>query len=118
MSQLAQQLIEQEKAERTGYLDLGNCGLTQLPDLSELSWLHTLIASSRWYEFDPTKNKWQRFESKNTGPKNIIDPPEEPLPLSLKKIVLRDCHISDARFLQKLSKLTSLDLRSNQISDA
>jgi len=29
MSDLAQQLIEREKRERTGYLDLGNCGLTE-----------------------------------------------------------------------------------------
>jgi internalin A len=43
MSLLAQQLIEREKELRTGYLDLGNCGLTELPDLSELEWLETLV---------------------------------------------------------------------------
>lgn len=39
MSELAQQLIEREKRERTGTLDLGNCGLTELPNLSQLDWL-------------------------------------------------------------------------------
>lgn len=40
---LAQQLIEREKELRTGYLDLGNCGLTELPDLSELELLGDLF---------------------------------------------------------------------------
>ncbi|MBK9335936.1 MAG: hypothetical protein IPM98_04880 [Lewinellaceae bacterium] len=44
MTELAQHLIEREKRERTGYLDLGNCGLTELPDLSE--WLEMLIVSN------------------------------------------------------------------------
>ncbi|MEO0875191.1 MAG: hypothetical protein AAFY48_11350 [Bacteroidota bacterium] len=43
MTELAQELIEKEKRERTGYLDLGRCGLTEMPDLSELEWLETLI---------------------------------------------------------------------------
>ena len=30
MTELAQQLIEREKQARTGYLDLGRCGLTEL----------------------------------------------------------------------------------------
>jgi hypothetical protein len=45
MSELARQLIEREKRERTGYLNLGNCGLTKLPDLSDLEGLETLILS-------------------------------------------------------------------------
>ena len=47
MSQLALDLIEKEKQERTGYLDLGNCGLTELPqELFELRHLHILILSA------------------------------------------------------------------------
>ena len=43
MSQLADQLIEKEKQEKTGRLDLGCCGLTELPDaLFELVWLEEL----------------------------------------------------------------------------
>jgi hypothetical protein len=37
MTELAQQLIEREKRDRTGYLDLGNCALTELPDLDWLA---------------------------------------------------------------------------------
>jgi len=40
MSKLAQQLIEKEKIQKTGILDLGNCGLTdldaQVPELFDL----------------------------------------------------------------------------------
>ena len=46
MTELARQLIEREKQARTGYLDLGRCGLTQTPDLSSLHWLYTLIVSN------------------------------------------------------------------------
>lgn len=38
MSELALQLIEKEKLDRTGKLDLGNCGLTYFPkELFELT---------------------------------------------------------------------------------
>ena len=37
---LALALIEKEKQEKTGFLDLGNCGLTEVPEeLRELVWL-------------------------------------------------------------------------------
>jgi internalin A len=40
----ALELIKKEKKERTGRLDLGNCGLSELPDeLFELTWLEELI---------------------------------------------------------------------------
>lgn len=48
MTELAQQLMEREKRERSGYLELGNCGLTEVPDLSEMDWLETLIVSNKW----------------------------------------------------------------------
>jgi len=50
MTEQAQQLIEKEKRERSGYLDLGNCGLSELPDLSELDWLEALIVSNEWFD--------------------------------------------------------------------
>ena len=52
MSDLAQHLIQKEKKERTGTLDLGNYGLTELPDLSELHWLETLIVSNSWWDWE------------------------------------------------------------------
>jgi hypothetical protein len=44
MFELAQKLIAENKArhargEDASYLDLGRCGLTELPDLSDMEWL-------------------------------------------------------------------------------
>ncbi|MFA8434537.1 MAG: leucine-rich repeat domain-containing protein [Marinifilaceae bacterium] len=47
MSELALQLIEQEKRKRTGKLDLGNCGLSTIPEeLFDLTNLQTLNLSN------------------------------------------------------------------------
>ena len=44
MSELALQRIREAKEQRLTRLDLGNCGLTELPDeLFELTWLEELI---------------------------------------------------------------------------
>ena len=47
MSELALKLIQEAKDKRLTRLDLGNCGLTELPDeLFELVWLEELILSN------------------------------------------------------------------------
>ncbi len=66
MSELAKQLIEKEKRERTGKLDLGRCGLTDLndiPELFELEWLKELILCNRWWDYE--KREW--IKSRNKG---------------------------------------------------
>lgn len=74
MTELAQQLIEREKRERTGYLDLGNCGLTELPDLSELEWLETLIVSNWWWDWEKQKEEfdWAWVTFQKTGKPRIL----------------------------------------------
>ena len=60
----AQALIQKEKKERTGKLDLGCCGLTALPpQLFDLHWLEELILSNRW--LDQEKREW--IYSQNKG---------------------------------------------------
>lgn len=65
-------LIAEAKRTRATTLDLGNCGLTELPDLSGLPWLEELILSSRWGEFDLETLKWEDQESRNEGEPNQI----------------------------------------------
>jgi len=51
MSQLALELIAKEKKEKTGKLDLGNCGLTELPkELFDCVWLEELIISNEYWD--------------------------------------------------------------------
>lgn len=120
MSELAQKVIADNKRTRNKTLDLGNCGLTELPDLRGMEWLETLIVSNEWWDWE--QREWMKC--RNAGPKNkIIRPPAHHLPVSLRKVVLggdwRDpWPISDAQFLQNLTNLTSLDLSLNKISDA
>jgi internalin A len=119
MSELAQQLIEREKVLRTGYLDLGNCGLTELPDLSELEWLEALVVSNKWWDWE--ERKW--VFSKNKGKTNSIGyPPARFLPEDLRHLIWdgdsdQTLSVPNWEFLEKLTNLTSLNLSFNQISD-
>ncbi|AEE47995.1 COR domain-containing protein [Haliscomenobacter hydrossis] len=119
MTKLAQELIEREKEERTGYLDLGRCGLRELPDLSDLYWLDTLIVSNEWY--DAEQRKW--FESRNKMSPNYLNKvTDNYLPTGLTKIVLngewgKNWGISDGDFLKNLTNLSELYLSSNRIRD-
>jgi hypothetical protein len=116
MSELAKKLIEKEKQERTGTLDLGNCGLTEWPDLRELYWLETLILSSEWWEFDLGKNNWTSFKTKNKGDKNQFkSSPTYALPSGLIKLMAVELDISDMQFLRNLTSLHYLDIRENPI---
>ena len=74
MSELALKLIRECKETRSTRLDLGNCGLTELPDeLFELVWLEELILSStitrHKISIDSGNDK---HKSLNSGGKNNI----------------------------------------------
>src|SRR5436190_23868952 len=74
MSDLALQLIAENKRSRATFLDLGNCGLTEVPaEVGELVWLESLSLASEWAEWDG--RAWQEKKSRNTGDKNnrLID---------------------------------------------
>ncbi len=69
MSDLALRLIAENKRTRDSFLDLGNCGLTQVPvEVGELTWLESLSLASEWVEWDG--REWQEKKSRNTGGKN------------------------------------------------
>ena len=74
MSDVALQLIAENKKTRVTFLDLGNCGLTEIPaEIGELFWLESVSLASEWYEWDG--ENWQERKSQNTGDKNegLID---------------------------------------------
>ena len=145
MTDLARKLIEKERKEQTGVLDLGNCGLDHIPaKLFQLTWLRELsFADKVW---DPEKGDYIR--SPNPGRPNQWT--IEELPTGLKRLTqlkklrlntgfnfgssLKSCdilrhlrqlellslgcnQIRDIGFLEELTALQSLDLHHNQISD-
>jgi len=69
VSALALFLIDEEKKERTGHLDLGWCGLTETPEeLFELTWLTSLHLCNIWYDWV----KRELVESTNEGEPNQL----------------------------------------------
>lgn len=75
MSELALRLIEENKKTRATFLDLGNCGLTEVPEeIRELVWLEELsFAPYRW-EWDVDEVWWTGTTKKteNLGSANNI----------------------------------------------
>jgi len=65
----ALELIAKEKKEKTGKLDIGKCGLTELPEeLFDLERLEELYVSNRFWDYK--KQEW--IESKNPGSDNRV----------------------------------------------
>ncbi|GAA4396299.1 hypothetical protein GCM10023187_04290 [Nibrella viscosa] len=121
MSDLAIRLIKENKQTRSPFLDLGNCGLTTLPDdLFDCTWLETLIVSNSYW--DPSERTW--IDSQNKGRRNSLTSISSAIS-SLKNLKeLRiggeyadSWQISDYSFLEPLTQLQSLDLSYNQIND-
>ncbi|MEL7002040.1 MAG: leucine-rich repeat domain-containing protein, partial [Bacteroidota bacterium] len=124
MSELALQLIENEKKNKTGKLDLGRCGLNSVPnELFELTWLKELSFANKYW--NPRLGIWT--ESENNGVDNhfYIDSLSDQFS---KLINLRTLHISGdynsgrwnlikTHVLSNLSNLEILNLASNMIND-
>ncbi len=69
MSELALKLIAENKRSKATYLDLGKCGLTELPkELAELFWLETLNLGIGWYDWGP--DGYQHTQTQNKGDSN------------------------------------------------
>jgi len=121
MSQLALELIAEEKKQKTGKIDLGNCGLTELPqELFDCVWLEELIVSNGYW--DIKDSEW--VKSTNTGlPNKLNHIPLEIEKLNrLKTLVIggedqNEWEITDISCLEKLNTLQTVNLSGNKISD-
>ncbi|MEK7254751.1 MAG: COR domain-containing protein, partial [Bacteroidota bacterium] len=112
-SELALTRIEEAKKTRATFLDLGNCGLTEIPEeVFELDWLEELILSNAWHEYEPQKGMWTEKYSSNKRDKNRFSK----IPAAIKnlrsliKLVIGDINDDkqQATSLEPLSSLVNL----------
>jgi internalin A len=69
MSELARRLIAENAATQATFLDLGNCGLSEIPrGLQQLTWLESLSLASEWDVW--AGSTWLRMASSNGGQAN------------------------------------------------
>ncbi|MGR9045841.1 MAG: hypothetical protein ACU83N_11125 [Gammaproteobacteria bacterium] len=126
MSDLALKLIEENKKTRSTFLDLGNCGLTGIPqELAELEWLEELTFASDWSDFDG--KEWKEYKTQNTGHRNKIDSLCSAIPVfsrlvKLKKLWLngefgKHFDFDDLSPLAGLTGLRQLDVSDTRVSD-
>ncbi len=114
----ALQLIAENKRTGDTFLDLGNCGLTEVPaEVGELVWLESLSFASEWSEWDG--RKWQRKRSRNTGDSNERLTELAPLAglSALQSLNVSETQVTDLAPLAGLSALQRLDVSNTQVTD-
>jgi internalin A len=114
-------LIKEAKEQGLTRLDLGNCGLKELPDaLFELTWLEELILSNRYWSYSLEERKGEWINSQNKGEDNnikIISPNIKILKGLKKLIASNQNNLSDLSPLKDLLQLQQLYLFDTQVSD-
>jgi Leucine-rich repeat (LRR) protein len=118
MNELALQLIEENLRTQDPFLDLGNCGLTSLPNaLFALTHLEALNLGAGYYDYE--KQEW--IETKNRKGWNELTSNKleqlSQIPKLKALFLFRTISGGDISFIEKLTNLTLLDMRSNQIMD-
>jgi internalin A len=118
MSELAKKLIAENKRTRKIFLDLGRCGLIEIPEeIRELEWLEGLSLADEWHEWNG--QRWDRKESRNWAGTNrglhSIGPVGSLL--RLKYLYAGNTRIRDLFPLEKLINLQGLEIRETAIGD-
>src|SRR5271166_2561947 len=118
MSDLALRLIAENRRTRDTFLDLGNCGLTEVPgEVGELVWLKGLSLTNRWDEWDGWE--WLGRKSRNSGESNNRLTHIGPLArlTALQSLYLSDTKVTDLAALASMSALHRLAVSRTQITD-
>ncbi len=130
MKERALKLIQIAKDKQLTTLNLGRCGLRELPDeLFELTWLEELIISDIYHEYNYEKKKWDSIGRDFKGEKNHIATLPSSLTklVNLKKLAIGEStwknkgkvenKLEDISLLSELKNLTFLSLEDNEITD-
>ncbi len=73
MLPLVDSLIQDCREGRLPFLDLGNCGLQEIPDeVFRLDWLRELNLSNEWWDWKPMRRRRTRYGSGNDSGLNSI----------------------------------------------
>lgn len=117
MSELALKLIAENIRTKAKTLDLGNCGLEEVPtEVCKCVWLEELNLSTSYYEYDFEKDDWTTVRSKNKYKKNKISKLPNGLSAlsNLTKLIINGewsenkSPLSDINSLKELSNLQQL----------
>jgi Leucine-rich repeat (LRR) protein len=129
MSELARKLIaenvaKRERGEDASYLDLGRCGLRELPEeLGQCVWLEVLVLSDKWDEWEAETGVWKTQHSQNQGEANRLYKLDGVERLEgLNKLfsggdIMNSWPLHDLSPLAKLQSLQSLDCRLTEVQD-
>lgn len=118
MTELALQLIEENKRTKAKFLDLGNCGLVnELPkELFDCVWLEELSFAGNFYAPRLSVSSAPKNPGQSNDFKDLVISGFEKF-THMKLLDLRGNRISDISFLQQLTHLESLYLHDNRITD-
>ena len=112
---IARVRIAEEKEKRTGFLDLGRLGLTELPEeLFELEYLWGLNWGSRWRDGQEEEHEADSDLAPNQHAHQLIHLQRFP---GLRLLSVSQTDISDLSPLAGLSALQSLDCSYTRVSD-
>jgi internalin A len=118
MCGLARQLIAENKSSKDTFLDLGNCGLNEIPaEVSDLVWLERLSLAHRCFKWDG--QHWQHIgKSRNFGDRNRLSHLGPLAALTgLRELYLSGTLVPDLAPLADLAGLQKLDLSKTQVTD-
>jgi internalin A len=119
MSELALQRIREAKEQRLTRLDLGNCGLTEIPDeVSELVWLEKLSLSGNKDLSDlvPLTNLTQ-LQLLDVSKTQVSDLTSLINLTQLQQLYVSETQVSDLTPLTNLTQLQQLYVSETQVSD-
>ena len=111
---IARERIAREAVEKTGFLDLGRLGLTELPEeLFTLTGLRTLNLGDGYVD---DSGAWKWAES-DLGRNDVQAGRSRKALMALKFLFLTNTHLADLAWVASLQSLQSLVCSGTQVSD-